>query len=205
MIDQRARDGHALLLAARKLRGKMFQAVPQANAAQGFGGLVLIGDAVEILREHYIFKRREIWHEVKLLENKTDFLGAIAGQLALTELADLHPIHHHAPRSGVVETSENIDQRRFAGPRRPHDGDPLARLDLKTHVRESAHGIEALLELFDLDQRRHHSPRKISAGRMRPSSRKGNAPSSATTTVKSIVTGKTIGRGEMATPKMLLP
>ena len=34
MIDQRACDGHALLFAARKLRGKMFQAVFQANAAQ---------------------------------------------------------------------------------------------------------------------------------------------------------------------------
>src|SRR6266853_451705 len=205
MIDQRARDGHALLLAARKLRGEMFQAVSQANAAQGFGGLVLIGDAMEILCEHDVFKRREIWHEMKLLENETDFLGAIAGQLALAELADLHAIHHHTPSGGVVEASENIDQRRFAGPRWPHDGNPLAGLDLKTYVIESADSIETLFELFDLDQRRHHSPRNISAGRMRPSSRSGSAPVSATATAKTMVTGKTARRGEMETPKTRPP
>ena len=32
LIDQRARDGHALLLAAGKLRGNMVQAVAQAHA-----------------------------------------------------------------------------------------------------------------------------------------------------------------------------
>jgi len=97
MIDQRSRDGHALLLAARKVRGKMLQAVPQANASQGFGGLFLIGNAVEILRQHDVFKRREIRYEMELLENETDFIGAITGQLSLTELADLHAIHHDAP------------------------------------------------------------------------------------------------------------
>src|SRR5882672_8464863 len=97
MIDQRARDGHALLLAARKLRGKMFQAVSQTNTAQGIRGFLLIGDAVEILREHDVFKRREVRDEMKLLENEADLVGAIAGQLALTELANLHAIHHNAP------------------------------------------------------------------------------------------------------------
>src|ERR1700681_1637030 len=105
MIDQSARNRHALLLAAREVRGEMLQAVPQPNAAQGFGGLILIGNAVEILREHYVFKRREIGHEVKLLEDETDFIGAITRQFALTELPDLHAIHHDAPRGRVVEAS----------------------------------------------------------------------------------------------------
>src|SRR3984893_1689852 len=108
---------------------------------------------------------------MKLLENETDFVGAIPRQLALAELADLHVIHHHAPRGRVIETSKNIDQRGFTGPRRSHDGDPLAGLDLKTHVIESADSVETLLEILDLDQRRHHSPRKMSAGRTRPRSR----------------------------------
>src|SRR5260370_9149963 len=142
---------------------------------------------------------------MKLLETETDFLGAIAGQFARAELADIHAIHHHRVRCGVVETCENIDQRRFAGPRWPHDGNPLAGLDLKTYVIESADSIETLFELFDLDQRRHYSPRKISAGRMRPSSRSGSAPVSATATAKTLVTGKTAKRGEMATPKTRPP
>src|SRR5260370_37316080 len=97
MIDQLARDGHALLLAARKLRGEMFQAVSQANAAQGFGGLVLIGDAMEIMCEDDVFKRRDVWHEIELLETETDFLVEKAGHLEIAELADLHAMHHHPP------------------------------------------------------------------------------------------------------------
>jgi len=69
-------------------------AVSQTNTPQRFGGLFLISDAVEICASMTFSKRREIGHEVKLLENEGRFVGAIAGQLALTELPDFHAIHH---------------------------------------------------------------------------------------------------------------
>src|ERR1700704_5939950 len=105
----------------------------------------------------------------------------------------------------MFETYEDIDESRLAGARRPHNRDPFAGLDLETHVAESTDGIEPLFEIFDLDQRRHHSPRNISAGRTRPSSRSGSAPVSATPTAKAMVAGKTGHRGEMATPKTRPP
>ncbi len=55
LIDESARDGHALLFAARKLGREMRQAVAEPHAAQGFGGLLLVGDAMEILRKHDVF------------------------------------------------------------------------------------------------------------------------------------------------------
>src|SRR3989442_7082634 len=70
LVDQRARDGHALLLAAGKLRREMRQAVAKAHALQRFFGLLFVRHAMEILREHHVFQRREIGHEMKLLEDR---------------------------------------------------------------------------------------------------------------------------------------
>ena len=78
LIDQRSRDGHTLLFAAGKLRGKMREAVAEAYTIQRFFGLFFVGDAVEILGEHYVFESREIRHEMKLLEDEADFFRAVA-------------------------------------------------------------------------------------------------------------------------------
>ncbi len=77
LIDQRARNGHALLLAAGELCGEMRQAVAEAHALQRFLGLLLVRDAVEILREHHVFKRGKIRHKVELLEDEADFFRAV--------------------------------------------------------------------------------------------------------------------------------
>jgi len=96
MIDQRACDGHALLFAAESCAGSV-PGVFQANAAQGFGGLALIVMLWKYCASITFSKRREVRHEMKLLEDETDFIGAIPRQIALAELADLHVIHDHAP------------------------------------------------------------------------------------------------------------
>src|ERR1700674_3974345 len=105
----------------------------------------------------------------------------------------------------MFEPAENVDERRLAGAGRAHNGDPLARFHLETHAVERADFAKALFQHLDLDQRRHHSPRKISAGRTRPRRRKGKAPASATPIVNAIVMGKTSKRAEMTTPKMRSP
>jgi len=50
--------------------------------------------------QHDVFKRREIGHEVKLLENEADLVGAIAGQLVLTELPASMPSTTTRPEVG---------------------------------------------------------------------------------------------------------
>ncbi len=82
LIDQGAGDGDALLLAAGELGGEMRQAIAQAHAAQGFCGLRFVGDAVEVLGEHYVFHGGEVGHEMELLEDEPDFFGAVADHLA---------------------------------------------------------------------------------------------------------------------------
>ena len=57
LIDQRAGDGHALLLAAGELRRQMRHAFAHPDAAQSFFGLLLIRHAVKILRQHDVLNR----------------------------------------------------------------------------------------------------------------------------------------------------
>src|ERR1039458_7855580 len=113
---------------------------------------------------------------MKLLHDTADTLGEIARQFIFTEIADLLAIHDDAAAGRTVEPAENINQRSFPRPRRTHDGDPLAGFDLEAHVVECADFTESFFEIFDLNQGRHHSPRKISAGRTRPSKSSGSAP-----------------------------
>jgi hypothetical protein len=57
LIDQRARDRHALLFAAGELRREMRHPLAQANAAQGLTSLLLIRHTVKVLRQHHVLDR----------------------------------------------------------------------------------------------------------------------------------------------------
>ena len=165
MIDERAGNGHALLLATGKLRRKMGDASGEAHAAEGFAGFGLVGHAVKILREHDVFERGEIGHEMELLKDETDFVGAIAGERALVKRGDVGAVHHGAAGAGAVEAAEDVDERGLAGAGGAHDGDPLAGVHGKRDLIERADSAEFFGEFFDLHKRGHHSPLRISAGR----------------------------------------
>jgi hypothetical protein len=40
---------------------------------------------MEILREHHVFERSEVRHEVKLLKNEANFFRAVANQFVFAE------------------------------------------------------------------------------------------------------------------------
>ena len=160
LIDQRASDGHALLLAAGKLRGKMRQAIAETHAAQGVGGLRLVGGAMKILRQHHVFERAEIRDEMELLEHESDFFRAIAHQLRFGELREVGAVDDDTPRSERVQAAENVDQCGFAGTGRSHQCDPFAGIDVEAERIDRAERAVLLRQRFELDLRRHvYSPR----------------------------------------------
>src|SRR5437868_2948652 len=138
LINEGASDSHALLLATRKLRGKMRQAIAQADSLQCLASLLLIRYAVKILREHNVFDGRQVRNKVKLLENETDFLGPVANHFAFAELCQVDAIHNHAPGSQLVQASQNIDECGFAGAGRPHQRDPFPWSDAKVQAVDGA-------------------------------------------------------------------
>ena len=126
LIDQRARNGHALLFSARKLCGKMREPVAKPDAVQCVVGLRFIGNAVEVLREHHVFQRGKIRHEMELLEHKSDFFRAITDQLVFAALGEIDIVDDDAAGSERVEAAKNIDQSGFAGAGGAHERDPFA-------------------------------------------------------------------------------
>ncbi len=115
LIDQSARDRHALLFAAGQFGGKMREAVSQTHALQRFGGLRFVGDAVEILGEHDVFERGQIRNQVKLLKDEADGFRAVAREFRFAELADFDAVHEYAPAGGTIQAAEDVDERRLAG------------------------------------------------------------------------------------------
>src|SRR5712675_1266811 len=207
LVDQRACDGYALLLSAGKLRGKMSQAIAQADSLQRFASLPLVRHTVKILGEHNVFDGGQIGDQMKLLKDEADFLGAVADHFAFAQLCQVDAIDNHAPGGQLVQASQNIDECGFAGAGRPHQRDPFPGSDAKAQAVDRAQRPIFLGERFDgnLCGGAHASPRKTAAGRILASRRKGYAPAIATMMVSATATGYTIKRGRAATPKTVLP
>jgi len=216
LIDQRARDGHALLLAAGKLRGEMRQSVAHAHALQRFFGLLFVRDAMEILCEHHVFHGSEIRHEVKLLEDEPHFFRAVSNQLVLAKFRKINAVNNDMSRSERIQAAKNVDQRGFPGARGTHKRNPFARVHIEAHSAKRVQSAVLLDQAFDDHLLRHGSrrrchngthasPLKTDAGRMLASRRSGNALRIATITVNATATGYTINLGRAATPKTALP
>src|SRR5882672_7759994 len=204
LINQRARDGHALLLAAGELRGEMRQAVAKAYALQRFFSLLFVGDAMEIR------------HEVELLEDEADFLRAVTHQPVFAEFRKIDAVNDHMAGGERVQAAENIDERGFSRTGGAHERDPFAGVHIEADAAERTQRAVLLDQVFDdhllrRDLRRrwsegtHASPLKTDAGRMLASRRSGYALKMATIIVSATATGYTISRGRAATPKTALP
>src|SRR5439155_6565493 len=216
LIDQRPRDGHALLLAAGELNGEMRQAIAEADALQRFFGLLFVRDAMEILREHDVFERRKIRYEMKLLKNEADFFRPIADQLVLAKFREIDVINDDMSGSERVQPAKNIHERCFPGAGGAHERNPFARVHIEAHSTKRSQRAVLLDQVFDdhLLRRRsrrrcnegtHASPLKTDAGRMLASRCSGNALRIATITVSATAMGYTINRGRAATPNTALP
>ena len=61
-------------MSAGKLSRQMLDAIGEAHAPESFAGLGFVRRAVKILREHHVFNRRQVRHQMKLLEYEADLL-----------------------------------------------------------------------------------------------------------------------------------
>ena len=140
--DERARDGGALLLAARQLARPVVQAVLEPDerealdrARAALGG----GDALVEQRDLDVLGDRQLGDEVEGLEDEADLLAAHAGELVVAELLDRLAVELVAARGRPVEAAEEVHERRLARTRRTHDRDVLAARD---HEVEPAEGLD---------------------------------------------------------------
>ena len=150
VIDQRPRDGYALLFAARQLRGQMFDAIAKADAVQGLPCFAFVRCAVKVLSQHHVFQRRKIRNEMELLKYEANFFSAEPGQAILIKPADVNAVDQGPTAGGGIEPAENVNQSGFARTRRAHDRDPFALLNFERNAVERTHFTEFFAQVFDL-------------------------------------------------------
>src|SRR5262249_28507385 len=179
----------------------------QAYAVQGFQGLFLVRHAVKVLRQHYVFERREIGDEMKLLEDEADLFRTKTVQLGRRHFRDIATVDPDFPAGRLVETPDQVHQRGLPRAGRPHDGQPLAGRHGEGDIVKRAYLQIALVHARDvLHLNRHYSPRRIPAGWIRCSMRSGAVEASrASIALPSSTGNRRPPCGRMAASKFALP
>ena len=112
---QRARERHALLLAAGELRRIMMQAIAEPDRLQLLGcALVGIGIAGELERHGDVLQRRHGRDQMEGLEDDADLAAAEAGQRVLVEGIERRAVDHHLSAIRTLQPRHHHQQRGFA-------------------------------------------------------------------------------------------
>ena len=163
--DERATDRHALLLAARQLRGPVRAPVGQPHLRdERVDPVVVRLRARELQRQGHVLLRRQHRQQVEELEDEADVAAAQFRQLAVVHGRDVLAVDLHGPRRRAVEAGEQVHERRLARARRPHDRRELPAGDVDGHAAQRVDGGLALtvlaLEVSGGDDRRvaRHAP-----------------------------------------------
>ena len=149
---QRARDGHALPLAAGKLVGQMLHPLPQLHQVQQFARAF-----VDLLARPAPFKcsgsatfstQVRLGSRLKNWKDEADLVAAQPGQRRRRKRRERLPVDPDLARRRPVEPADQIQQRGFSGAGRPHDRHHLAAGDLEVHGVERDH-LALAVEVLD--------------------------------------------------------
>jgi len=164
VAHQCPRNGHALLLAAGKLVGAVFQLVAKPHLFQHLPGAdvaVGAGDARIHQRHLHIFHQVQLGQQIVLLEDKAQHLVADSGQLVAVHLAHIPAIEPVGAVGRHIQTADDVHAGGFARAGLAHDGHELAFFDFHSDVVGSLYrGIAHLVifaDLIKLDQSAHSS------------------------------------------------
>ena len=148
MRRQRARERDALLLAARKLRRIMREALAEPDRCELAPSRALerVGGAGELERHRDVLERRHGRDEVEGLEHDADLAAAKARERILVEPADFLARDRDRARIGPLQPGHHHQQRRFARARRTDQADRLAAPYIERDVLEDMNPRRAAAE-----------------------------------------------------------
>ena len=84
------------------------------------------------------------------LENKADILIPKVAQLLLAQRTDIYPIDRYRTAVGFVERTDNLQQRRLAGTRWPHNTDHLSLIDVQVDTFQYLQVTKTLRYTFNI-------------------------------------------------------
>ena len=164
LVDERARDRHALPLAAGELRWAVVHAQSQAHRLQRLAGPLapLAGGHAGIdERKLHVVQRRGARQQVEGLEHEPDFAVADVGELIVAQVAHQLLVQPVLPPGGGVQAPDQVHEGGFAAARGSHDGDKLAPADLEFDAAKGADGLRSqhvvLGQSYGLNDRSAHS------------------------------------------------
>src|SRR5438067_1558208 len=142
--DDGAGERHALLLAAGKLQGLVVHLVFELEHAKDFApplgvAAAVFAAAVYALGELEVALGGERREEVEALEDEADLAAAYVGAARVRGGREVFVVNHNPPRSRREQPAEEVQHRRLAAARRPHDGDELALLHVQGDAAQRRH------------------------------------------------------------------
>ena len=142
IVDQAAGDGHALLLAAGQLRRPVPQPLAQADH-RGQGVAAFFGlpvDAALVVQRHLdVLDDRQLRNQVVRLEHEADPAGANPRQFAIVHLGHVVVAQEVRAGRGLVQATQEIQQRALPRAGRAHDGDVIALGHFQRNAAQGAH------------------------------------------------------------------
>jgi hypothetical protein len=115
-VDQGASDRRALLLATRQLGWIVTATVRQSNALDQVLDALWIAAMIEGQRQGDVFFHRQVWDEMKGLEDHSDSAPAEIDEVFLGGRTEVDPTNSHRPVIGAIHRRHQIQGRRLAAP-----------------------------------------------------------------------------------------
>ena len=124
IVDERAGDGDALHLTARKLARLLVQMLGQPDRCQGLlgaAGALGLPHARERQRQLHVLQDGLVRDEVVALEHEPDAVVAESVPIAVLVAVGGNAVDDHVAGVVVVKTSHHVQKRRLARARRPQN------------------------------------------------------------------------------------
>ncbi|MOA11760.1 hypothetical protein D3C78_1317160 [compost metagenome] len=121
--------------------------------------------AGELQRQHHVFQRRQIAHQLEALEHKAQFLRAQRSPVVFAQGKQVLAFQANRARRRRIQSGENRQQGTFARSRCPHDGHCFGAcetgLDISQNVQRPGGVRDRLGKVLDLEQRGYKGCRHI--------------------------------------------
>src|SRR5487761_450170 len=123
LVNYGARDGHALLFAAGKLRRAMMQAVRKAeHARDDVEAMRVEAIAVNVLRESDIAPGTEGRQQIETLENESDFVAPQQRASGVAQCGEVVAIEENSAARGLRKAADHVEKRCLAAAGGSHHG-----------------------------------------------------------------------------------
>ncbi len=150
MVHERARERHALLLAARQLSRLALGQVRQLDRLQRLGDALLDLALEPPLRSR---PKATFFSIVRCGKSAYDWKTVLTSRLCGGAFVTIGPPRLTTPSVGSSKPADHPQRRRLAAARRPHQGVERAALDLEVEIVDDEHLAEPLRDSREPDVR----------------------------------------------------